>query len=137
MPRPFSSAPMGFNHDDGTSFMSPYLTPLASQPGTTPCLPYGQRSAPSAAIYYLGGISYVPGGSALRALAPHDTPFTGPRRPDPEEDTSAGLHLRHEAQLATLHPRFFNGGCFGSPSSSPDVSQISVLYKYVLWALPA
>ena len=71
-PRPFSSAPMGFIQDDGTSFMSAYLTPLASN------LPYGQRAAPSATIYDLGGTSCVPGGSALRAPAPHDTAFTGP-----------------------------------------------------------
>ncbi len=32
----FSSAPMGFIHDDGTAFMRQYLTPLASLPGTVP-----------------------------------------------------------------------------------------------------
>ena len=69
-PRPFSLAPMGFIHDDGTSFMSPYLTPLASQPGTTPSRPYGHHSVLLAAIYNLGGTSYVPGGSALRPPPP-------------------------------------------------------------------
>ena len=58
-PRPFSLAPMGLIHDDGTSFMSPYLTPLASLLGTTLGLPYGQRAAPLSAIYNLGGTSYV------------------------------------------------------------------------------
>ena len=67
-----------------------------------------------------GGGLCVPGGSALRGPAPHDTTFmfTRPCHPDPEEDISAGLHLRHGVQLATSHPPFFNGGCFGSPSSS-------------------
>ncbi len=58
---------------------------LASLPGTAPSplvrlggIPYGQRAAPLAAIYDLGGALYVPGGSALCAHAPHDTTFTGP-----------------------------------------------------------
>ena len=96
MPRSFSSAPMGFIHDDGTFFMSPYLMPLASLPGTMPSMPYGQCAAPLAAICNLGGTSCVSGGSALRTPAPHDTPFTGTRRPDPEKDISDGSHLRHE-----------------------------------------
>jgi hypothetical protein len=85
-PRPFSSAPMGFIQDNGTAFMSQYLMPLASLPGTAPSplvrlggIPYGQWAAPSAAIYNLGGTLCVPGGSALRAPAPHDNTFTGPR----------------------------------------------------------
>ncbi len=100
-PRPFSSAPMGFIQDNGTAFMSQYLMPLASLPGTVPSLlvrlegiPYGQQAAPLAAIYDLGGATCVPGGSALRAPAPHDTTFTGPCCPDPEEDIS-GLPLHH------------------------------------------
>jgi hypothetical protein len=64
---------MGFIQDDGTSFMSAYLMSLASN------LPYGQQAAPSVTIYDLGGTLCVPGGSALRAPAPHDTAFTGPR----------------------------------------------------------
>jgi hypothetical protein len=35
-PQPFSSAPMGFIQDNGTAFMSQYLTPLVSLPGTAP-----------------------------------------------------------------------------------------------------
>ena len=65
-----------------------------------------------------GGGSCVPGGRALHATAPHDTPFMGPCRPDPEVDISAGLHLCHGVWLSTLHPPFFNGGKIGSPSSS-------------------
>ena len=71
-PWPFSSAPMGFIQDYGTLFMSSYLTPLASN------LPYGQQAALSATIYDLGVNSCVPGGSALRNPAPHDTAFMGP-----------------------------------------------------------
>ncbi len=100
-PRPFSSAPMGFIQDNGTAFMSQYLTPLASLLGTAPNppvrlggIPYGQRAAPSGAIYNLGGALCVPGGSALHAPAPHDTTFTGPCCPDPEEDIS-GSPLHH------------------------------------------
>jgi hypothetical protein len=100
-PQPFLSAPMGFIQDNGTAFMSQYLMPLASLPGTAPSLlvqlggiPYGQRAAPLAAIYDLGGALCVPGGSALRAPAPHDTTFTGPCRLDPEEDIS-GSPLCH------------------------------------------
>ncbi len=86
-PRPFSLAPMGFIQDNGTAFMSQYLTPLASLPGTAPSrlvrlggIPYGQWAAPSAAIYdRWGGTSCVPGGSALHAPAPHDNNFTGPQ----------------------------------------------------------
>ena len=67
----------------------------------------------------------VPGGSALRAPAPHDTPFTVPCRPDPEEDISAGSHLCHGFCLAASHPPFFNGGRMGSlSSSSPGRSSI-------------
>ena len=73
MPRPFSSVFIGFIQDNGTSFMSLYLTPLASN------LPYGQWAAPSATIYNLGGTSCVPGGSALCTPAPHDIAFTGPQ----------------------------------------------------------
>ena len=47
-PRLFSSAPMGFIQDDGTSFISLYLMPLASN------LPYGQWAAWLATIYNLG-----------------------------------------------------------------------------------
>ena len=94
-PRPFSLAPMGFIQDDGISFMSLYLMPLVSN------LPYGQWAARLGTIYDLGGTSCVPGGSALRAPAPHDTTFTGPRHPYPEEDISAGLHLCHGFRLVT------------------------------------
>jgi hypothetical protein len=52
----------------------------------------------------------VPGGNALPAPVPHDTPFTGPRCPDPEEDISAGSNLCHAVRLLTSHPPFFNGG---------------------------
>ena len=55
-PQQFSLAPMGFIHNDGTSFMSPYLTHLASLLGTALGLPYGQQAAPPAAIYNLGGV---------------------------------------------------------------------------------
>jgi hypothetical protein len=119
-----SSTPMVFIQDNGTAFMSKYLTYLVSLPGTAPSplvrlggILYGHRAAPLAAIYDLGGASYVPGGSALRAPAPHNTTFTGPCRPDPEKDIS-GSPLCHGVQLATLHPPFINGGHFGSPSSS-------------------
>jgi hypothetical protein len=85
-PRPFSSTPMGFIQDNGTAFMSQYLTPLASLPGTAPSplvrlggIPYGQQAALSAAIYDLGGTLCVPGRSALHAPAPYDNTFTGPR----------------------------------------------------------
>jgi hypothetical protein len=84
-PWPFSSAPMGFIQDNGTAFVSQYLTPLASLPGTETSpfvrlggIPCGQRAAPSAAIYNLEGTLCVPGGSALHAPAPHDNTFTGP-----------------------------------------------------------
>jgi hypothetical protein len=84
-PQPFSSAPMGFIQDNGTAFMSQYLMPLASLLGTAPSplmrlggIPYGQRAAPLSAIYDLGGTSCVPGGSALRAPAPHENTFKGP-----------------------------------------------------------
>ncbi len=84
-PQPFSLAPMGLIQDNGTAFMSQYLTPLASLLGMAPSrlvqlggIPYGQRAAPSVAIYDLGGTLCVPGGRALRTLAPHDTTFTGP-----------------------------------------------------------
>ena len=84
-PRPFSMASMGFIQDNGTAFMSQFLTYLVSLPGTVPSplvrlggIPYGQRAAPSAAIYNLGGTLCVPGGSALHAPAPHDNTFTGP-----------------------------------------------------------
>ena len=103
-PLPFSSTPIGLIHKDGTSFVSPYLMPLASLPGTTPGLPNRQHTAPSAAIYNLGGSSYVPGGSALRAPPPHVTPFMGPCCPEPEEDISAGSHLRHGVLLSYLAP---------------------------------
>jgi hypothetical protein len=85
-PRLFSLAPMGFIQDNGTAFMSQYLTPLASLPRTAPSplvrlggIPYGQQAAPLAAIYNLGGTSCVPGRSALRAPAPYDNTFIGPR----------------------------------------------------------
>ena len=58
-PRPFSLAPMGLIQDNGSAFMSLYLTPLASLPVTALSLPYGQWAAPSAAIYNLGGTSCV------------------------------------------------------------------------------
>ena len=109
-PPPFSLAPVGFIHGNGTDFMRQYLTPLASsQPSTTPGplvsfggIPHGQRFIPSPGcslndacpIYGLGGTSCIPEGSALRAPVPHDTTSMGPRRPDPEEDIS-GLHLCH------------------------------------------
>jgi hypothetical protein len=79
-PRLFSSAHVGFIHDNGTHFMSQYLTPLASsQPNPTPGplvhlggIPHGQRSVPStgcslhaSSIYGLVGTSSVPVGSAL------------------------------------------------------------------------
>ena len=64
---------------------------------------YEQQAAPLKAIYNLGGTLCVPGGSALHAPAPHDTPFMGPCCPDPEDDISAGLHLRHGFWLATLY----------------------------------
>ncbi len=77
---------MGFIQDNGTAFMSQYLTPLVSLLGTAPSrlmrlggIPYGQQAAPSAAIYNLGGTSCVPGGSALCIPAPHDNTFMGPR----------------------------------------------------------
>ena len=115
-PQLFSSAPMGFIQDNGTAFMSQYLTPLASLPGTAPSrlvrlggIPYGQWAAPLAAIYNLGGALCVPGESALRAPAPHDTSFTGLCRPDPEKDIS-GSPLRHGVRLATSHPPFIDGG---------------------------
>ncbi len=80
----FLLAPMGFIQDNGTAFMSQYLTPLASLSSTVPSppvqlgdIPYGQRAAPLAAIYNLGGTSCV-GGSALNAPAPHDNTFMGP-----------------------------------------------------------
>ena len=84
MPWPSPLAPMGFIYDDGTSFMSPYLAPLASLPDTVtvPSLPYGQWAALSAAIYNLGGTSCVLGGSALHSPTPHDTAFMGPRLGD-------------------------------------------------------
>ena len=63
------------------------------------------------------GTLCVPGGSALHNPAPHETTFTGPCCPDPEEDIS-GSHLHHGVRLATSHPSFINGGNFGSPSSS-------------------
>jgi hypothetical protein len=92
---------MGFIQENGTAFISQYLTSLASLPGPAPSpliqlggIPYGQQAAPVAAIYNLGGALYVPGGSALRAPAPHDTSFTGLCRPDPEKDIS-GLPLCH------------------------------------------
>ena len=70
-------------------------------------MPYGQRPAPSATTSSLGGTSCVPGGSALRAPTPHDATFTGPRRPDPDGDISAGLLLPPPIGLAwrpcTLH----------------------------------
>ncbi len=85
MPWPFSSNRMGFIQDNGTAFMSPYLMPLVSLPGTAPSplgqlggIPHGQWAAPSAAIYDLGGTSCVPGGGALHPLTPHDTTFMGP-----------------------------------------------------------
>ena len=110
-PPPFSSAPVGFIHGNGTDFMRQYLTPLASsQPSTTPGplvsfggIPHGQRFIPSpgccslndaSPIYGLGGTSCIPEGSALRAPVPHNTTSMGPCRLDPEEDIS-GLHLRH------------------------------------------
>jgi hypothetical protein len=84
-PQPFSLAPMGFIQDNDTAFMSQYLMPLASLPGTAPSplvqlggIPYGQRAAALAAIYNLGGTTCVPGGSALHAPTPHDTTFMGP-----------------------------------------------------------
>ena len=63
--------------DSGTAFLTAYL---ASPPLTTSGsnLPYIPRPAPSAMISSLGGTACVPGGSALRAPAPHDTAFTGP-----------------------------------------------------------
>jgi hypothetical protein len=76
---------MGLIQDNGTAFMSQYLSPLASLPGTAPSplvqwggIPYGQQAALLAAIYNLGGTLCVPGGSALRAPAPYDNTFTGP-----------------------------------------------------------
>jgi hypothetical protein len=108
-PRPFSSAHVGFIHDNGTDFMSQYLTLLASsQPSPMPGplvhlggILHGQRSVPSTGCslhassnYGLGGILCVPLGSALRTPVPQDTISMGPRCPDPEEDIS-GLHLRH------------------------------------------
>ena len=78
---------MGFIQYNGTACMSLYLTPLAYIPGTAPSplvqlggiSYYGQRAAPLAATYDLGGTLCVPGESALRAPAPHETTFTGPR----------------------------------------------------------
>jgi hypothetical protein len=64
------------SHDNGTDFMSQYLTPLASSlPGIAPGplvhlggIPHGQRSVPStgcslhaSSFYGLGGTSCVPG----------------------------------------------------------------------------
>ncbi len=64
--------------NSGTAFLAAYL---ASPPSATSVsnMPYGQRPAPWATISSLGGTSCVPGGSALRAPAPHDTAFTGSR----------------------------------------------------------
>ena len=78
-----------------------------------------------------GGGSCVPGKSARRAPAPHDAPFTGPCRPDPDGDISAGLLLPHQARPVTLHPPFFNGGRFGSPaSSSPGTSSVPSFWHH-------
>lgn len=131
-PPPFSSAPVGFIHDNGTDFMRQYLTPLASsQPSTTPGplvsfggIPHGQRFIPSpgcslndaSPIYGLGGTSCIPEGSALRAPVPHDTTSMGPRRPDPEEDIS-GSHLRHGVRCVSSHrPSFSSQGSSSVPS---------------------
>ncbi len=109
-PRPFSSDLVGFIHDNGTNFMSQYLTPLSSsQPSPTPSplvhlggIPHGQRSVPfpgcslhPSSIYGLGGSSCVPVGSALHTpVHQHSTTSMGPRRPDPDEDIYV-LHLQH------------------------------------------
>ena len=92
-PQPFSSAPVGCTHDNGTDFMSQYLMPLASSlPGTVPGLlvhlggiPLGQWAVPSmgcslhaTSICGLGGTSSVPVGSALCTPVPQDTTSMGP-----------------------------------------------------------
>ena len=117
-PRPFSSAPVGFIHENGTDFMSQYLTPLASsQLSTTPGPlvflggnPHGQRyissmgcSLHASSIYGLGDTSCVPEGSALRAPVPQDNTSMGPHCPYPEEDIS-GSHLCHGVRCVTSHP---------------------------------
>jgi hypothetical protein len=76
-PRPFSSAPVGFIHENGADFMSQYLMPLvSSQLSSTPSplvylggIPHGQQSVPSAgcslhasSMYGLGGTLCVPCG---------------------------------------------------------------------------
>ena len=108
-PRPFSLAPVGFIHDNGTNFMSQYLMPLASSlPGTEPGplvhlggIPHGQGSVPStgcplhaSSIYCLWGTWCVPVGSALCTTFPQDTISMGPRCLEPEEDNSRS-HRRH------------------------------------------
>jgi hypothetical protein len=140
-PWPFSSAPMGFIHDDGTAFMLQYLTPLASLPVTVPSplaqlggIPYAQRAAPLTAIYDLGGGSCVPGGSALRAPAPHDTTFMGPCRPDPEEDIS-GSPLRHGVRLATSHPPFIDGGILDIHHLHPRAAPLFRLFGVLMGGL--
>ena len=107
-PRPVSSAPVGFVHDNGTDFMSQYLVPPASLPDTMPSLllplggiPIGPRSVPlagcslraSSILYGTGGASCIPVGSALCPLVPQDTPYIGPCCLDPEEGISTRLHI--------------------------------------------
>ena len=67
-PRLFSSAPVGFiHHNNGTDFMSHYLTPLASSlPGTAPGLlahlggiPHGQWSVPVPSMGYSLHTSFI------------------------------------------------------------------------------
>ena len=129
-PRPFSLAPVGFIHKNGTDFMSQYLTSLASsQPSTTPGplvflggIPHGQRyissmgcSLHASSIYGLGDTSCVPEESALRAPVPQDTTSMGPHCPYLEEDIS-GSHLCHGVQCVTSHPSSSSPGSSSDPS---------------------
>ena len=98
--------------------------------------PWGECPArPHPPLHCFHGVSIwgycVPGGSARRAPAPHDASFTGPRRPDPDGDISAGLLSPHQARPATLHPPFLHGGRFGSPaSSSPGPSSVPSFWHH-------
>ena len=141
--RPFSSARVGFIHDNGTHFMSQYLTPLplaSSQPSPTPVLlvhlggiPHGQRSVPStgcslhaSSIYGLGGTSCVPVGSALRTPVPQDTTSMGPCCPDPDEEIS-GLHQQYGVRWVTSHPPFIDGGVLTLRHLCPLVAPMFLL----------
>ena len=124
MPTLLPTRGKSFIQDNGKAFMSPHLMPLASLLGTETSplvqlggIPYGQRAALLAAIYGLGGTLCGPGGSTLCTPAPHDTTFMEHCRSHLEKDIS-GFCQCHRVRLATLHPPFIVGGCFGSSSSS-------------------